>query len=162
MEMPNSKNRNFIKKALRIFLPVNLRAYFAVFVIILYQGAIDMPRVIHFEISADEPERALAFYASVFGWDIQKWNGPEDYWLVTTGPNDKPGINGGIFKRQGPVNYVNSIDVPSVDEYAEKILEHGGKVVLPKRAIPGVGYLVYVQDTEGNVFGLHQEDRSAK
>ena len=74
-----------------------------------------MPRVIHFEISADDPQRAADFYTKIFGWEIKKWPGPQDYWLVTTGPNDKPGINGGLFKRQGPVGHVNTIDVPSVD-----------------------------------------------
>jgi hypothetical protein len=162
METVNAKNRKFIEAARRILSPANLHACFAAFVIILYQGAIDMPRIVHFEISADEPERAINFYKSIFGWDVQKWNGPEDYWLITTGPNDQPGINGGLFRRKGPVNYVNSIDVPSVDEYAEKILAHGGKVVAPKMTVPGVGYLVYVQDTEGNVFGLYQEDESVK
>ena len=121
-----------------------------------------MYRVVHFEISADEPERAQKFYTEVFGWDIQHWPGPEDYWLVTTGPNDQPGINGGIFKRKGPVNYVNTVDVPSIEAAVETIEKNGGKLVVPKRAIPGVGWLAYCQDTEGNVFGITKEDRTAK
>lgn len=121
-----------------------------------------MPRVVHFEISADEPERAVRFYTDVFGWKTEKWGGPKDYWLITTGADEQPGINGGVFKREGPVNFVNTIDVPSVDDFAAKITEHGGKVVVPKMAIPGVGYLIYCQDTESNVFGIMQGDPSAQ
>ncbi|HKR01746.1 MAG TPA: VOC family protein [Pyrinomonadaceae bacterium] len=121
-----------------------------------------MPRVVHFEISADEPERAVKFYENVFGWNTQKWGGPKDYWLVTTGAEEEPGINGGVFKREGPVNYVNTIEVPSVEDFAAKVTEHGGKVVVPKMAIPGVGHLVYCQDTESNVFGILQPDPAAQ
>jgi predicted enzyme related to lactoylglutathione lyase len=121
----------------------------------------NMPRVVHFEISADEPERAVKFYTDVFGWNTEKWGGPKDYWLVTTGAKDEPGINGGVFKREGPVNFVNTIDVPSVDDFAAKVTEHGGKVVVPRMAIPGVGYLIYCKDTENNVFGIMQGDPSA-
>jgi predicted enzyme related to lactoylglutathione lyase len=121
-----------------------------------------MPRVIHFEVSADDPERAGKFYSNVFGWKIQKWEGPKDYWLVSTGADDQPGINGGLFKREGPVNYVNTIDVPSIDEFVEKITEQGGGVAMPKMAIPGVGYLIYCRDTENNIFGIMQEDASAQ
>lgn len=121
-----------------------------------------MPCVIHFEISADDCERAVKFYENVFGWKFNKWNGPEEYWLVTTGPDTQPGINGGFFKRKGPVGHVNTVNVPSVDEFAAKITTAGGKVVVPKMAIPGVGYLIYCQDTEGSVFGITQSDPSAK
>lgn len=121
-----------------------------------------MPRVVHFEISADDCDRAVKFYQDVFNWQFTKWNGPEEYWLVNTGPNDKPGINGGLFKRKGPVGHVNTVDVPSVDDFAAKITAAGGKVVVPKMAIPGVGYKIYCQDTEGSVFGIAQEDKSAK
>jgi predicted enzyme related to lactoylglutathione lyase len=111
-----------------------------------------MPRVIHFEVSADDPERAAAFYRSVFGWEISKWDGPKDYWLIKTGPEGQPGINGGLFQRMGPVGHVNSIDVPSVDDFVAKIEAHGGTIVLPKMAIPGVGWLAYAKDTEGGIF----------
>jgi predicted enzyme related to lactoylglutathione lyase len=121
-----------------------------------------MPRVIHFEVSADDTERASDFYSKVFGWNIQKWGGPRDYRLIITGADDQPGINGGIFKRDGATNYVNTIDVPSVDEFVARIAEHGGKEVVPKTLIPGVGQLVYCQDTEGNVFGVLQPETEAQ
>jgi predicted enzyme related to lactoylglutathione lyase len=99
----------------------------------------------------------------VFGWEIVKWEGPQDYWLITTGPDDEPGINGGLMKRMDPsASTWNTIEVPSVDEFTAKVVESGGKVVVPKTAIPGVGYQVYCQDTEGNVFGVHQVDESAQ
>ena len=127
-----------------------------------------MPRVIHFEIHADNPERAVRFYQTLLGWDFNKWDGPQDYWLITTGPQDQPGINGGLIRRQGSIDgqaviaYVCTVDVPSVDEYSRRATEGGGQVVVPKMAIPGVGWLVYCKDTEGNIFGMMQMDRSVK
>ncbi len=130
-------------------------------------GGIVMPRVVHFEIHTDEPERAAKFYSDVFGWEIKKWEGPTDYWLVMTGKNN-PGIDGGLVKRGAPAKgdsimaYVCTVDVPSVDEYAEKITAKGGSVAEPKMAVPGVGWLAYFRDTEGNMFGIMQNDPSAK
>lgn len=122
-----------------------------------------MPRIVHFEINSDDPERAVKFYQKVFGWKIEKWNGPVDYWLVTTGPKDQPGINGGIMKRMNPqASTYNTVDVPSVDEFTKRIVESGGKVVVPRMAVPGVGYMAYCADTEGNVFGIMQEDPKAR
>ena len=116
-----------------------------------------MPRPIHFEIHVDDPQRAAQFYSSIFGWKIEKWNGPEDYWLITTGADSEPGINGGLMKRRDPKGSVyNTIDVPSVDEYLAKVVEHGGQIAVPKMIIPGVGYLAYCQDTEGIIFGITQ------
>ncbi len=121
-----------------------------------------MPRVIHFNISADDPERAVKFYSHVFGWKINKWEGPMDYWLVTTGEG-VPGIDGGIGKRMSPeLTTVNAIDVPSVDEFLEKITRNGGKVVMPKMAVPGVGWMATCLDTEGNAFEIIQADTSAR
>ena len=122
-----------------------------------------MHRVIHFEITAHEPERAVKFYEDVFGWKTQRWDGPQTYWLMTTGPDGTPGINGGIMRKmEGTPGTMNTIGVPSVDEFVKKVVEQGGKVALPKMAIPGVGYQAYCLDTEGNIFGIHQSDPSAK
>jgi predicted enzyme related to lactoylglutathione lyase len=127
-----------------------------------------MPRVIHFEIHAENPERAIRFYRNVLGWEFQPWGGPQEYWLITTGPSDQPGINGGLIRRQGAIDgqaviaYVCTVDVPSVDDYARKIWDEGGEIVVPKMAIPGVGWLVYAKDTEGNIFGIMQSDPAAK
>jgi predicted enzyme related to lactoylglutathione lyase len=123
-----------------------------------------MPRVIHFEVVALEPERAAKFYSEVFGWTTHLWDGPMPYWLVTTGADEEPGINGGIVKTQdtsAPALTVNTIDVPDVDAYVEKVTAAGGINVVPKMAVPGVGYLAYCKDTEGIVFGLMQMDETA-
>jgi predicted enzyme related to lactoylglutathione lyase len=129
-----------------------------------------MPRVIHFEIHAENPERAIKFYHGLFGWEFTKWNGPMDYWMVVTGPKEQPGINGGLIRRQGAapadmqaVNaYVCTIDVDNVDTMAAKAASSGGRIAVPRMTIPGVGYLVYCKDTEGNIFGIMQGDENAK
>ena len=120
-----------------------------------------MARVVHFEIPADNPERVSEFYSKVFGWEIVKWEGPLDYWLVMTGDEQEPGIDGGIVRREERPVVTNTIDVTSVDDYLDKIEVHGGKIVEPKTVVPGVGYLAYFQDTEGNTFGIMQSDESA-
>jgi predicted enzyme related to lactoylglutathione lyase len=127
-----------------------------------------MPRVVHFEIHADNPERAIAFYMQIFGWQFSKWEGPMDYWLIGTGPKDQPGINGGMIRRQGVIDgqaviaYVCTIDVPAIDEYEKKIGDNGGTIVVPKMAIPAIGWLLYAKDTEGNIFGIMQADANAQ
>jgi hypothetical protein len=83
------------------------------------------------------------------------------YVLVTTGPEGAPGINGGMPRQPGqPV--INTVDVPSVDEYTAKVEANGGKIAAPKMAIPGVGYVAYCVDTEGNVFGVYTHDPAAR
>ena len=119
-----------------------------------------MHRIVHFDIPADKPARAKKFYEKVFSWKIKKWNGPMEYWMVTTGKG--PGINGGLAKRQRGQTVMNTISVPSVDDYAKKIKKSGGKITMPKAAIPGVGWFATFQDTEGNMLGIMQNDRKAK
>ncbi len=122
-----------------------------------------MPRVVHFDISADQPERALAFYRDVFGWRIEKWNGPFDYWLVMTGDPKTPGIDGGLARRDNPAATITSfIEVPSIDEFLGRVSAHGGSVVEPRRAIPGVGYIAVCRDTEGNLLGLIQNEAKTR
>jgi predicted enzyme related to lactoylglutathione lyase len=122
-----------------------------------------MLRVVHFEINADDPERALRFYERVFGWNFTKWEGPMDYWLIKTGEEDEPGIDGGLMRRQDPnAAVIDTIDVPSVDAYVKKVQENGGEIVQPKTAVPGVGYVAYFKDTEGNPFGIMESDESAE
>ena len=121
-----------------------------------------MPRVVHFEISADDIDQVAQFYTTVFGWEFNKWDGPQDYWLITTG-KDTPGIDGGLMRRQEDEvkASVNTIDVPSVDDYVATITDNGGNVVVPKMAVPGVGYMAYCTDPDGNVFGIMAMDESA-
>lgn len=119
-----------------------------------------MPRVVHFELNADDPARASRFYTDVFGWKIQKWEGPMDYWMCMTGDESRPGINGGLTRLEFGQKTINTIDVPSVDDYLKKIAENGGEPITEKMTIPGVGYLAYCKDTEGNVIGIIQMDES--
>jgi predicted enzyme related to lactoylglutathione lyase len=122
-----------------------------------------MNRVEHFDLYADDPERAGKFYADVFGWAIQKWDGPMDYWMVSTGPSDQPGIDGGISQRQDPGDRtINTIGVRSVDDLTEKITAAGGRILAPKMAIPGMGWFALCMDTEGNKFGIMEEDANAR
>ena len=133
-----------------------------------------MPRVVHFDIQADDPERAIAFYEAVLGWKFQKWDGPMEYWLVETGPEDAAGINGGLARRpqgvaapggaetRAPGAFECTVDVPSADDAAVAVEKNGGTVLNPKAPIPGVGWLVQCRDTEGNSFSMMQEDPEAK
>jgi predicted enzyme related to lactoylglutathione lyase len=129
-----------------------------------------MPRPIHFEIQAAEPERAIQFYKSMFDWQFNQW-GDQKYWLIATGDKSKPGIDGGLLPRPTPaapesmaaVNcYVCTIDVPNLDEYVDRAMKCGGTIALPKMPIPTVGWLAYCKDTEGNIFGMMQMDANAK
>jgi hypothetical protein len=121
-----------------------------------------MAKPIHFEIMAKDPERAAAFYRHVFGWKIDKWDGPMEYWLVMAGEEGEPGINGGLGRSQGPPSTINTMEVTSIDEAVARVIANGGQVAVPKFAIPGMAYQAYCQDTEGIVFGLHQPDPAAK
>jgi uncharacterized protein len=127
-----------------------------------------MGRVVHFEIHAEDPERAIGFYSGLFGWDFAKWDGPMDYWLIKTGPDGQPGINGGMVRRQGIIDgqaviaYVCTIDVTGLDGFIRSIPTKGGQIVLPKMPIPGIGWLAYAKDTEGNIFGMMEPDKAAK
>jgi len=117
-----------------------------------------MPRVVHFEIPADQPERAVAFYQKVFGWQCTRWEGPMPYWLVVTG-TEGPGIDGGLMPRQTPgQGTTNVVDVADIDQAVAAIVREGGTITAPKMAIPGVGQVAYAVDTEGNAFGVIQAE----
>lgn len=121
-----------------------------------------MTRVVHFELASDHPERAAAFYRDVFGWKIEKWDGPIDYYLITTGNESDMGIDGGLMKSDETFQgVVNTIGVDDIDTYLARAKECGGQVVLEKHAIPGVGYQAYFKDPDGVIVGLHQRDTSA-
>jgi predicted enzyme related to lactoylglutathione lyase len=122
-----------------------------------------MPRVIHFEISAKDPQKVVDFYQKVFAWKVPIWEGPQEYWLVETGETEEPGISGGIMRsNQVFSGTVNSVDVPDIEVYIMKIIQNGGEIVVEKHAIPGVGYNAYGKDVEGTLFGIHQEDPEPK
>ncbi|MCY4367708.1 MAG: VOC family protein [Chloroflexi bacterium] len=121
-----------------------------------------MPRVVHFQMYADNPSRAERFYADVFDWELNQWAGDDTFWLINTGDDSQPGINGGMLVRPEPSATTTVVmQVPSVDEYSERITGAGGTVTIPKFAIPGVGYAAYFIDTEGNPIGIFQDDEGA-
>ncbi|MEE9377741.1 MAG: VOC family protein [Candidatus Lokiarchaeia archaeon] len=122
-----------------------------------------MPKIVHFEINADDPLRAKSFYENVFDWKIEKWEGPMEYWTIEAGKEEEEGINGGLQKREEPDNRVfNYIKISNVDDFKNKIEQSGGTIESPKIAVPGVGYFYMFKDTEGNKLGIMEEDENAK
>jgi predicted enzyme related to lactoylglutathione lyase len=117
-----------------------------------------MPSIVHFEIPADDIQRAKTFYSDLFGWRMESMPGM-DYTMIDT--FGAPG--GGMMKRMHPEQQIISyIGVPSVDEYAAKAEKLGGKIIVPKMAVPGMGYFVVCLDTENNAFGIWEMDMKAK
>jgi hypothetical protein len=131
-----------------------------------------MSRVVHFEIQADDVERAKAFYAAAFGWSFEDYGqaAGSPYWGITTGPEGQAGINGGLLQRpaaapasgQGTNAFVCTVGVDDYDETERRILDAGGQVALPKMALTGMAWQGYYLDTEGNTFGVHQPDPEAR
>ncbi len=122
-----------------------------------------MSRIVHFELNVKNIEKTKEFYENVFNWKIEKWEGLVDYWLITTGKEGEPGIDGGIGQaEEGFPHVVNTVDVDNVDEVIGKIENNGGEIIRPKHAVPGVGWLAYFKDIEGIVTGIMQEDPEAK
>ncbi|MFN2190498.1 MAG: VOC family protein [Candidatus Promineifilaceae bacterium] len=116
-----------------------------------------MKRPVHFEILADDPVKVGEFYSAVFDWEINTWGeGEQTYWLVTTGPDDAPGINGGIMGREFKQAVINTLEVESLEETTKKIEEAGGQIILGPNEISGTGTHAYFADIEGNLFGVMQ------
>lgn len=122
-----------------------------------------MNRVVHFEIQADDIERANKFYQSALGWKINqvmtKDQGGMDYWMIETG--DGVGINGGLYKRSEAGDdkfflYDCTIQVEDLDKTVEAVKKAGGTITREKSMIPGVGWFAGAKDTEGNRFGIMQ------
>ena len=114
-----------------------------------------------FEIPADNPERAKAFYSNLFGWKINPFPGG-DYWHIDTGGADAS-PDGALKKRKHPQEpVVNYVSVDSVNKFADKIAKLGGKISMAKTAVPQMGYFAICQDTEGNAFGIWESDENAK
>ncbi len=117
-----------------------------------------MPRVVHFEIPAAKPERAVEFYSKVFDWKIEKYDMPEPYYLASTGEKSEMGIDGAIMGRSGAKSVVNTIGVSDLEEYVKRVTAAGGKRLTPAQKIPNVGMFSYCADTAGNWFGLLQPE----
>lgn len=123
-----------------------------------------MNRVTHFEIAATDPEKSAIFYREVFGWNVATWPGAEEYWTLTTGPQSDEGIDGGMFRAKSPEQPRVSVSVlvDSIDAHIAKVVEHGGKIVVPKRAVHGVGCLAYFLDCDGAMFCLHEPEPESR
>ncbi len=118
-----------------------------------------MPTIVHFESPADEIPRARRFYEGLFGWKFDQYAGT-DYWSITTS-GEHP-VGGGLLKRRSPEHPVtNYVDVPSVDDYVRKVESLGGRLLMPKMAVPRMGWFAVCIDTEGTPFGLWQSDGNA-
>jgi uncharacterized protein len=123
-----------------------------------------MPKVVHFEIPAEDLGRAKSFYGSVFGWKLETMSMPGgEYTTVMTTPVDEQtqlptepgGINGGMMQRdERTPSPVITIDVEGIDDALKEIEAGGGTTVTPRTAIPGMGAFAYFKDPEGNVLGL--------
>jgi predicted enzyme related to lactoylglutathione lyase len=122
--------------------------------------------IIHFEIPAANVEKLKKFYAGLFGWKIEKYSGPMEYWMIQTVPTDdkgmtlRPGVNGGMVKKESPEQKpVNYISVDSIDESIKQVTKLGGKIVMPKQEVPNVGWIATAADPEGNQIALLQPQR---
>ena len=122
-----------------------------------------MSRVVHFDINAKDSVRAIKFYETIFDWKFTKWEGPMEYWMIKTGQDSEPGIDGGMSKNDELPGFETSItvDVISIDNVIQQIKELGGQIIQPKMAIPGIGWFAQFKDTEGNKLGLMQDEPSA-
>jgi predicted enzyme related to lactoylglutathione lyase len=120
-----------------------------------------MPQDVHFDIPVDNPERAQQFYTQLFGWKLRKVSLPGfDYWLLRSAKDENLG---GMLQRTSPGQYpVNFFPVTDMDAAIQQVINLGGRVVVPKKAIPRAGYSAQVTDTEGNIFGLWQNDSAAQ
>jgi uncharacterized protein len=128
-----------------------------------------MPRVSHFEIHASQPQKLIEFYSSLFGWTFEPWGPPGGYWMIRTGEDSEPGINGGLLPRRGNVPasgqavnaFVCTVGVASARESFDAALALGATEAVPVAAIPTMGWLGYVKDPDGNIVGVMSMDPNA-
>ena len=122
-----------------------------------------MPTIVHFDLPADDPQRAKKFYTELFGWNFVAPPGFQDFYLIETSDLEgKPALGGGMGKRGSPdQRIVNYIGVTSIEEYSKKTERLGGKIIIPKMIVPKFGFMAVCRDSEGNSFGLWQDDPEA-
>src|SRR3954468_2844201 len=117
----------------------------------------------HFSINADNVDRARAFYERVFGWKFAAW-GPPGFYQIEGCGSVMGALQGrrDLVKGTRTIGFQCTIGVPSIDKVEEAVKAGGGKVVLERSVIAGVGTLMFFQDPEGNVFGAMQYDAKAE
>jgi uncharacterized protein len=120
-----------------------------------------MPKIVHFEIPVDDPDRAVTFYHDVLGWEVTRY-GDQPYWLVRAGAEGEPGADGALVGREelhrSPVVIAGVADI---DDTLSRAQKSGGEVLQGKLPIPGLGWSAYVRDPEGNTIGFFQQDSGA-
>lgn len=122
-----------------------------------------MATIVHFDVPAEDPERAKKFYASLFDFKYQLVPEFQYNLITTTNLDGTPGVGGGLGKRMAPSQHMmNYFGVKSIDASMKQVEKLGGKLVSPKMPVPGMGWLVNCMDTEGNAFGLWEENKGAK
>jgi len=124
-----------------------------------------MPNVNFFEIPVNDLERAKNFYGELFDWKIEKTPtdiGFEYFFINTKTKDNDQSINGGMVKKTDPKDYpINYISVDSVDNYSSKIEGLGGKILIQKTPVKGMGFFVFCEDTENNRFAIWEDNQKA-
>jgi len=119
-------------------------------------------RVTYFEIASERPEADMKFYREAFGWEFRP-SGENHSWVIKTGDRDDPGIDGKLTQKNDTLQQlVNTITVPDIAEAIRRIDQAGGNMVLPKKAVPHVGWVAFFLDPDGNMFGVMEEDKEAE
>lgn len=123
-----------------------------------------MANIAYFEIPADNVDRAKHFYKNLLGWKIEPTKGASmdleklasiEYQEIVTGDAKEGTMNmGGMYKRQMGEGIKSYVMVEDLDKVLAKVVKLGGKIVMPKEDIKGVGQIAIIQDTEGNGIGL--------
>ncbi|MCJ7634972.1 hypothetical protein MUP77_21605 [Candidatus Bathyarchaeota archaeon] len=157
---------SYVEWVSRIGIVIVLFAAVWVIVSKRYEIRLASPRyhtIVHFDIPANDVVKLRRFYMDLFGWRIDAWLGlGKEYYMIETVPRNeewlrrRPGVNGGMGKKEKDEKPLNYISVESVDEYSEKIEKLGGKITVPKQEITGIGWFAIAIDPEGNSFAIMQ------
>lgn len=122
-----------------------------------------MSTIVHFDVPAENIDRAKKFYTELLGWKFESWPGMEYNLITTTNLEGVPGVGGGMGKRVDPSQrMVNYFGVKSIDAAIQQVKNLGGRMLSDKMAVPTMGYLANCVDTEGNTFGLWEENHEAR
>ncbi|MDD1718441.1 MAG: VOC family protein [Methanoregulaceae archaeon] len=122
-----------------------------------------MSAIVHFDVAVEDIERAKKFYSSLFAWKFESYPEMQYNLITTTNLDGTPGVGGGMGKRMDPSQRItNYFGVSSIDKAMKMVKDLGGSLITQKMAVPGMGYLCNCLDTEGNPFGLWEQDEKAK
>ncbi len=114
--------------------------------------------LVHWELMVGDLEKGKKFYSSVFDWEIEESSFP-GYAMIKTGAD--PG--GAMMAKPdaAPLPSLNTyFGVHDVEATLAKATAAGGTLLIPKTAIPGVGYWASFTDPDGILIGVFQMDES--